>query len=293
MDQAESLRRLASQMARPKRKARAIAVTSGKGGVGKTSLTVNLAVSMSRLGLRTGILDGDLGLANVDLVLGITPQYNLSHVLHGEKRLEEIAVPGPEGICVFAGGSGVSELANLSHWRLQRFVQSLSTLDQDLDVMLIDTGAGISRMVMSFLWACDEVIVVTTPELPAITDAYGVIKLLVTENPSAVVRVVVNMARGEAEAERVLYSLQAVLNQFLNRRVSLELLGHIPHDAAVSRSIQEQSPLVIAYPASRAAASIEFIARRLVAGAPVQQSAGIGGIFQRMATLLRKRPERN
>jgi len=284
MDQAESLRKLASQSGR---KARAIAVTSGKGGVGKTSLTVNLAVSMSRRGLRIGILDGDLGLANVDLVLGITPEYNLSHVLYGQKRLEEIAMSGPEGVSVFAGGSGVAELANLSQWRLQRFVQSVGALDQQFDVLLVDTGAGISRTVMSFLLACDEVIVVTTPELTAITDAYGVIKLLVTENPSAVIRLVVNMAKGEAEAEKVLHSLQGVLNQFLNASVSLQLLGHIPQDAAVSRAIQEQSPLVIAYPSSKAALSIDAIASRLVNGAPVRENVGIGGFFQRIARRLR------
>lgn len=289
MDQAESLRKLATQS---KRKARAIAITSGKGGVGKTSLTVNLAVCLSRLGLRIGILDGDLGLANVDLVLGITPEYNLSHVLYGEKRLDEIATVGPWGISVYAGGSGVSELANLSQWRLQRFVQSVSALDHELDVMLIDTGAGISRNVMSFLLACDEVIVVTTPELTAITDAYGVIKLLVTENPAAVVRLVVNMAKNEAEAEKVLQSLQAVLRQFLSSNLTLQLLGHIPHDAAVSRAIQEQNPLVLAYPSSKAAASIDAIASRLVNGAPARESAGIGGIFQRMARFLRRGGER-
>lgn len=286
MDQAESLRKLASS---PKRKARAIAVTSGKGGVGKTSLTVNLAISMSRRGLRTGILDGDLGLANVDLVLGITPEYNLTHVLNGQKRLEEIAVVGPAGVRVFAGGSGVSELANLSQWRLQRFVQSLSALDREFDVMLIDTGAGISHHVISFLAACDEVIVVTTPELTAITDAYGLIKLLASENPTAAVRLVVNMVRGESEAGKVLHSLQAVLDRFLEGRVSLDLLGHIPHDAAVSRAIQEQRPFVISYPHSKAAASVDMIASRLVAGAPLAENAGIGVIFQRMARILRRR----
>ena len=163
MDQAESLRQMASQSRTEK--ARAIAVTSGKGGVGKTNFTVNLAVVLSQLGLEVGILDGDLGLANVDIVLGITPEFNLSHVLYGKKRLDEIVLTGPSGVYVFAGGSGVYELANFSQWRLQRFIQHVGLLDSELDMILIDTGAGISRNVMGFATACDEVIVVTTPEL--------------------------------------------------------------------------------------------------------------------------------
>ena len=143
----------------------------------------------------------------------------------------------------------------------------IAALDSHLDVILIDTGAGISRNVMRFVFACDEVIVVTTPELTAITDAYGVIKLLLTNNPSARVRVVVNMARTEAEAEKVLSGLQGVLSHFLKVNVSLELLGYIPQDSAVSRAIQEQSPLVLSYPNSKAAPSIDSIARRLVTGA--------------------------
>lgn len=286
MDQAESLRQIAS---RARRKARVIAVTSGKGGVGKTSLTVNLAVALSRLGQRVGILDGDLGLANVDIVLGIAPEYTLSHVLNGQKRLEDIILHGPMGVSVFAGGSGVYELANLSQWRLQRFVQSVGALDAQFDIILIDTGAGISRNTMGFVSACDEVIVVTTPELTAITDAYGVIKLLVTDNPSATVRVVVNMVKSEAEAEKILESLQAVLNQFVKARVSLELLGYVPHDAAVTRAIQEQNPFVIAYPGSKAAASVDGMARKLVTGTAPAMPEGIGGIFQRMARLIRRK----
>src|SRR5690606_20423000 len=149
---------------------RVIAITSGKGGVGKRNLAVNLGITLSRLGLETGILDGDLGLANVDIVLGVSPEFNLSHVLHGEKRLDQIVSVGPERLHVFAGGSGMYELANLSQWLLQRFIREVEALDARLDVLLLDTGAGISRNVMSFVLACDEIIVVTTPELTSITD---------------------------------------------------------------------------------------------------------------------------
>lgn len=290
-DQAEPLRRMAERRDVLK-KARVIAVTSGKGGVGKTNLAVNLAVCLSRLGLRTGVLDGDLGLANIDIVLGITPEFNLGHVLHGQKRLAEILVPGPEGVAVFAGGSGVYELANLSQWLLQRFVKDIGSLDADIDLLIVDTGAGISRNVMSFVLACDEVIVVTTPEVTAITDAYGVIKLVVSNNPSATVNVVVNMVKGESQALNVLKSLKVVIGQFLETDVSLNLLGYIPADAAVGKAVHEQTPFAIAYPHSKAAASVERIARNLVQVHDVRPSTGIGGLFQRMADMARRRKMR-
>ena len=288
-DQAEALRRLAGGR-EPSRKARVIAVTSGKGGVGKTNLAVNLTISLARLGLRAGILDGDLGLANVDIVLGITPEFNLAHVLYGEKRLDQIILRGPEGISVFAGGSGVYELANLSQWLLQRFIRDISTLDAALDVLILDTGAGISRNVMSFVLACDEVIVVTTPEVTAITDAYGMIKLIMSSNPSARVRIVVNMARDERQAEHVIHSLTTVVRQFLRVGVDLDLLGFVPVDPCVQMAVREQRPLVISYPASRAARNVGEIARRLVQEEPVQAGGGgIGGLFTRMAEALRRR----
>lgn len=287
-DQAETLRRLALDQS-PSRKARVIAVTSGKGGVGKTNLAVNLAISISRLGLRTGVLDGDLGLANVDIVLGIAPEFNLGHVLYGEKRLDQILVKGPEGVAVFAGGAGVYELANLSEWLLQRFIRDIGALDTQLDLLFLDTGAGISRNVMSFVLACDELLVVTTPELTAITDAYGVIKLAMTSNPKARVRVIVNMARDERQAQHVLRSLTTVVRQFLGVEVDIELLGHVPIDPSVGKAVGEQVPLVISYPNSKAARNVAVIARRLVTQGDPTTRDGIGGLFQRVADVLRRK----
>lgn len=289
-DQAQSLRELVSNSSKG---ARVLTITSGKGGVGKTSLAVNLAISLARLGLRVGILDADLGLANVDIVLGLSPRYNLMHVVNGQKRLNEIVLPGPEGILVYAGGAGVFELANLSQWRLERFVREIATLDATLDYLIVDTGAGISRNVMSFVLACDEVILVTTPELTAITDAYGVIKLIAAQQVETKIRVVVNMARSEAEAEKVLRSLNLVVNQFVPGRLALEMLGYIPADAAVTMAIREQEPLILSHPGSKAATQIESIARRLVHDGVVQPPPkGVGALFQRMARLVRRRGSR-
>jgi len=288
MDQAERLRRLAAQKnVQPVRKARAVAVTSGKGGVGKTNVAVNVAIGLARLGLKVAVLDGDLGLANIDIVLGITPEFNLSHVLHGQKKLSEIVTRGPHGVLVMAGGSGVYELANLSQWMLQRFITDIGSLDADIDMLIVDTGAGISRSVMSFVLGCDEVIVVTTPEVTAITDAYGVIKLISVEKPTSKIRVVVNMARSEKEAENVVRSLRAVIGQFVRAEVNLELLGFVPWDPAVSKAVHEQVPFSISYPYSKAAQSIEQIARRLVNEKPPARPGGIGALFERVARAVR------
>lgn len=287
-DQADPLRRLAAQMKRADRKARVVAVTSGKGGVGKTSLTVNISVALSKLGVRCGVLDGDLGLANIDIVLGISPEYNLGHVLYGQKTLDEIAVIGPEGIRVYAGGAGVYELANLSQLRLQRFINTIDSLDTELDLLMIDTGAGISRNVMSFVMACDEVVVVTTPELTAMTDAYGMIKAIVLQNPQATIRVVVNMAKSQREAESVLCSLGSVVQRFVTNEVFIELLGFIPPDPSVGRSVYQQLPFVLSYPQSKASASVSRIARTLVDEPLRKPSIGISGLFQRMANMVRR-----
>lgn len=288
MDQAEPLRRLAAGRTQPgPRRARVIAVTSGKGGVGKTNVAVNVGICLCRLGLKVGVLDGDLGLANIDIVLGITPQFTLGDVLYGKKSLREILVEGPEGLLVMAGGSGVYELANLSQWMLQRFVGEVGSLDAALDVLIIDTGAGISRNVMSLLLASHEAIVVTTPEVTAITDAYGVIKMVARQSPATKIRVVVNMTKSDKEAEGVLRSLRIVAGQFIKDDLDLELLGRLPWDPAVPRAVQEQSPFSIAYPGSRAAQSVARIAAKLVDERVDVREGGISALFERMARLVR------
>lgn len=285
-DQAEALRRMAhEETVGPK--ARVITIASGKGGVGKTTLAVNLAICLSRLQLRTGLLDADLGLANIDIVLGIHPTYHLGHVLSGEKRLEQIVTPGPEGVHVFAGGSGIYELANLSQWLLQRFIRDIESLDTRLDLLVLDTGAGISRNVMSFVLASHEVVVVTTPDLTAITDAYRLIKLAMANNPAVNVRVVVNMVRDENQAQHVMRSLTSVVRQFLTEDVPVELIGYIPVDPTVSKALAEQTPLVLGYPNCKAAIAINDIAHTLIARRPAA-AGGIGGLFQRLATTMRR-----
>ena len=291
MDQAARLRELASRLqapgqGQPDHLARAIAISSGKGGVGKTNLAVNLAIALAREGRRVALLDADLGLANVDIVLGVAPTYDLSHVIAGHKRLDEIVLRGPGGIDVYAGGSGVQDLANLSPWRVERFVRSLGELDASLDVLLIDTGAGLSHTVTAFLLAVPEVILVTTPEPTAVADAYGVIKVLAGRNPGARVRLVVNMAQDRGQAEEVWRALNLVSQQYLAVPLRPELLGWIPFDLAVRRAVLQQVAFVLSAPGSRAAREVTAMAIRLCGTGP-REAPGIRRLFAKVAGLLR------
>ena len=296
-DQAARLRMLATQRraedAAPiGRTARVLAVTSGKGGVGKTSVTVNLAVLLARWGKRVIILDCDLGTANVDVMLGLQSRYSLQHVLSRQRRLEEVLVPGPHGIQVIPGGSGLQELANLSDARREELVATFAELDSRADVLLLDTGAGISDNVLQFVLAAGEALVVTTPEPTAVTDAYALIKVashvasLRAASNSGVtaassvgpgsmasgapdplrLRLVVNQAISESEARETAANIASVVRRFLG--VTVEPYGSIPDDPSVARAIRGQAPVVDAFPRSAAARALERLAQRVLADAP-------------------------
>ncbi|MDI6870370.1 MAG: MinD/ParA family protein [Bacillota bacterium] len=263
---------------------RVLTVASGKGGVGKTNLVVNLGIALAQRGLRVGILDADLGLANIDIVLGMVPPYNLVHVLRGEKALTEIMVRGPEGVQVFAGGSGVYELANVAQWHLDRFIAGLRELDGEMDICLIDTGAGVGRQVMSFVDAAQEAVIITTPEPTAVTDAYGLVKMLSLHNQEATVRIVVNMVESQAEGKAVFERLRAVSHRFLG--LDIEYLGSVERDGVVAKAVRDQRPFMISNPHSRAAQAIQRLADVLTARPPARPQ-GLGGIFQKMLRLSR------
>ena len=268
--------------AAPRALARVIAVTSGKGGVGKTNFCSNLALTLAAGGQRVIIVDADLGLANVHVVMGVAPRFHLEHVMQGEKTLQDVLYQAPGGVGIIGGGSGLADMANLDDARRQRFIHSLSELDTLADVVLLDTGAGLSHNVLAFLCAVDEVIVVTTPEPTAITDAYATIKVLSQENPNAQQRLVINMAQSEAEAQAVWQRLHSIAQRFLQRELSC--LGFIPHDMCVSRAVRAQTPFSVLQPASPASRAIVQIAARLgyeKIPVPAAQS-GVGGLLNRM-----------
>lgn len=295
-DQAAALRAMMSPAPRtPLRRTRVLAVASGKGGVGKTNLTVNLAIALAREGKRVVVLDGDLGLANVDVVLGIAPRYTLHDVVTGQRRLGEVLVQAPGGIWVIPGGSGLEELADLTEERRQHLIAQLAELDGRVDVLLVDTAAGVSREVSAFLEAAPEVLVVTTPEPTAITDAYALIKVAATaaarHGASPVFRLIVNQANDVGDATTVARKLRTVAKQFMD--VELETLGYVPVDRSVGKATRAQVPLLLAYPSSPAALRIVDLARRLApdAGRPAgarstgpDGGSGIISFLKRMAS---------
>lgn len=287
--------RLASQenqITRPYPRSRVIAVASGKGGVGKTNVAVNVGLSLARRGLRVALLDADLGTANVDVVLGLRPRYHLQHVVTGQKSLAEIVVEGPFGLQVIPGASGLPDLADLPEAQREALLRSLLVLDGAVDLVLIDTGAGVDRSVVQFILAAGELLLVTTPEPTAITDAYALLKVLANYSWPVAARLVVNNVRQRGEGDLTGRKLSGVAQKFLGRQV--DLIGVLPQDPSVPEAIRKQSPLLQCRPQSPAALAIDGLAERLWTGRPPAGSpAGVGdflrqllGLSARLATSL-------
>ncbi|MGE3540114.1 MAG: MinD/ParA family protein [Candidatus Tectimicrobiota bacterium] len=275
MDQALTLRRLATGARAPESHAtwaeqstavppgvKVLSFTSGKGGVGKTHIVVNLACALQRLGARVMLLDADLGLANVDVLLGLTPRFTIQHVLEGQKTLNEILVPGPGGILILPASSGVQELADLNDGQRLQLLTALETLEHEIDFLLIDTGAGISANVMYFNVAAQDIIVVATPEPTSITDAYALMKVLCTKYAEKHFKVVMNNVAHAAEGKESFRRLSVVAEKFLN--ISIDYLGYIPHDLAFSQAVRQQKALFDLYPGSSAAQGFRTLAQRLM-----------------------------
>lgn len=261
MDQAANLRRLVLQQNNgSSARTRIIVITSGKGGVGKTSLSVSLSIALAQDGKSVTMIDADLGLANINVILGIIPKYNLYHVIKGKKKLRDIIIEVPEGIKIIAGASGFHQLANLDAKQREDFISSISELAND-DYLIIDTGAGISQNVLSFILAADEIIVVTTPEPTAITDAYGIIKTIASHNNEKQIRLIVNRAQSVTEGQRVAQRVINIAGQFLN--VNVENLGFVYEDAYVPKSVRNQKPFIVGYPKSKASGCVKIIADRI------------------------------
>jgi flagellar biosynthesis protein FlhG len=248
----------------PKREGRAriITVTSGKGGVGKTNLSVNMALGFSRLGKKVVVMDADLGLANVNVMLNMIPKYNLYHVIKKQKTIREILVETEYGIAIVAGASGFSQIANMTDNERKDFIEDLDTLSS-ADIIIIDTSAGVSSNVLDFIAAADDAVIVTTPEPTAITDAYGIIKIIATEyeNLTMGLKLVVNRAKNAADAKRVADRMINIAGQFLNLKV--DYLGFIYDDQAVSHAVIRQKPFMVTDPRSKASICIQHIVERL------------------------------
>lgn len=253
---------------------RVIAITSGKGGVGKTNFTVNLGIVFSQMGLRVVIIDADLGLANVDVVMGKMSKYNLSDVINSNKDILEILEEGPSGVKFVSGGSGVQELVKLDKTQLVDLLMKLGRLDEEADIILIDTGAGLSDNVISFVHAAKEVILVTTPEPTSITDAYALIKTITHKDKTKNIKVVVNRADNATEAFNLLDKLNVVTQKFLG--VKLQKLGYILNDACVVKAVKIQQPFVVSFSKSEASKNINEIALTLMDNKEVSTNSASG-----------------
>lgn len=291
MDQAEQLRKLVQQNnSQPKSIARVITVTSGKGGVGKSSLSVNLALEFARAGKRVIILDADFGLANIEVMLGIRPEYNLADLMFGGKTLREVITNGPENIGFISGGSGIHELSRLTREQIVNLTRRLAELDELADVIIIDTGAGIADSVLEFVTASSEVLLVATPEPTSITDAYALLKTLNRKADFSVentrISMVANRIAQEADGRELYEKLNIVVTKFLN--FELEYLGGIPQDDLMSKAIIRQQPILMLYPNSIAGKALKELSAKL-AGTQQPQEPGKKGITQLFSNLIKSK----
>ncbi|AWB44313.1 cobyrinic acid a,c-diamide synthase [Paenibacillus sp. CAA11] len=265
-DQAQSLRQLVSAQEQSdikkenrKRAARVITVTSGKGGVGKSNFTLNFALALQSLGKKVLVFDADIGMGNIDVLMGARPKYSLYHLLKGEKKLTEIVEYGADNLPFIAGGSGMADLFSLSESDLTYFTEQIEQISNEMDYILFDTGAGLSKETMKFIAAADECLVVTTPEPTSITDAYALIKVVLGVEPQSNFRLIVNRVSNAKEARQVHDKITLVAKKFLN--IELPLLGSISDDPYVMQAVKRQVPFSTAYPHSSASRDIKLIAK--------------------------------
>ena len=258
-----------------------ITITSGKGGVGKTSISVNMAMAMAHAGKKVLLFDADLGLANINVLLGLIPKHNLYHVIKGHKKLKEIVITTPEGVDIIAGASGYSQLANLPDADRDKIITGFDDLS-NYDILLVDTGAGVSSNVVGFTLPADEVIVVTTSEPTSITDAYGIIKSIVLLEPDKKIKLLVNRVKSSLEGRKVAERVINICQQFLN--VEIENTGFVYDDEIVAKSVRKQKPFYTLYPKSKASGCINVVVSRILNKEiePVDRPAGLGSFFKKM-----------
>lgn len=256
-DQAKGLRKMAA----PPRPVKVIAVASGKGGVGKTNVTVNIGVALAASGKQVLLMDADLGLANIDVMLGLHPQYNLLHVLDGSKTLEEIIVEGPAGLKIIPAASGVQKMAELSPAEHAGMIQAFSDMDQHIDILMIDSAAGIADSVISFTRAAQEVIIVVCDEPASITDAYALIKLLSRDYNVEHFHIIANMATSIQEGRELFNKISMVCDRFLD--ISLDFMGIVPFDDDLRRAVKRQRAVVDCFPRSKSATAFTHLAKKI------------------------------
>lgn len=293
MDQAEQLRnivRMNNQTQSSKKVARVITVTSGKGGVGKSNMSVNLALQLRKLGKSVLIFDADFGLANIEVLFGAIPQFNLGDVIYRDKNIKDVITTGPMDIKFISGGTGIDGLGNLGKEQIQKLVTNLAELDSLADIIIIDTGAGISDSVLDFVMSGSEVVLVTTPEPTSITDSYSLLKAINRnkdyDKSNLRIRVAVNKVSSQNEGKALFSKLNVVVQRFLD--LSIEYLGAIPMDESIYKAVMQQSPVSLKFPNSKATRAYEDIARIIVSGDEGETETK-RGIAQLFSSFIRKK----
>jgi flagellar biosynthesis protein FlhG len=266
LDQASGLRKM-----RNMKPVRVMAVTSGKGGVGKTNLSVNIGIALAEMGRRVTLLDADMGLANVDILLGMYPEFNLSHVLKGEKTLNEIMVEGPSGLKIIPASSGLQNMSDMSLGEQAAIIRGFTEIDQETDVLIVDTAAGISASVVNFSRACQEIMVVVCDEPTSLTDAYAFIKLLNRDYGLSSFNMVANMVQSPQQGQGLFTKLTKVTDRYLD--VAINYIGAVPYDDYLRKSVQKQTPVVKAFPQSKSALAIKNLSR-VIDARPIKAQAG-------------------
>ncbi|MDR0786128.1 MAG: MinD/ParA family protein [Treponema sp.] len=290
-DQAEKLREIMRQRGEiqekpqktwDKNKFRIITVASGKGGVGKTNVSINMAIVYARLGKKVVVMDADLGLANVNIMLNLAPKHTLVNVMRREKTMKEILVESEYGISIVGGASGISKVADLTDEERKHFIQELNTLSY-ADIVIVDTSAGVSKNVLDFIAAADDAIIVTTPEPTALTDAYALTKIIHSElmgHMELDLKLVVNRARNAEEAKNVAERITGIATQFMN--IKIEYLGFIYDDPIVPHAVVVQEPFTVIDPRSKAATCVQHIVERMEKMEPRRMSGGFSAMMKRI-----------
>ncbi len=267
-------------------RSRIISVASGKGGVGKTNIVVNIGLALQQAGKDVLILDADMGMANVDVLIGMTSQYNLGHVLKNKCELEDALMEGPEGLTVLPGASGVDQFTNIDMSQVERLLKLSASIEKNYDFILMDIGAGAHQGVVNFIRAADEIMITLTPEPTAVMDAYSLLKILSNYEVASSLNLVINQVESETEAENVSKRMKNAIEEYLD--MELDTTSYVPYDSVLPKSVRQQKPVMKLYPNSRSGKAFSRIADKLLQEASEESSRGMKGFVYRMLGFFKK-----
>lgn len=282
LDQAQRLRQMASEKSASSSSPRIITVTSGKGGVGKSNFVVNLSICLQKMGKKVMIFDADVGMGNDDVLMGFLPKYSVYDVIFNKKEIEDVVITGPFGVKLLPGGSGLSRMDELTDNQREGFLNKLIKLN-DLDFIIMDTGAGINRSVLGFIACCEELIVITTPEPTSLTDSYSLLKAVSHFKIKDTAKVIINRVLDYKEGETTFYKFNNAVTNFLKLKV--DYLGCISEDRKLVQSVRNQEPFVVSYPNCNASLDLQEIAKKVIGYSCNTSNMGVQGLFRKIFSI--------